>query len=813
MLGHKKERPTITTGKTPSKGATISWSDHLERHEPDKTEEITIKKVAGNDHALTNAIYVNFNLLDFDSQRKYIQIGDKYHPLLNDQTLTHSEFGLNSIQRRENSKHDMAYPDMTLHDTAAMNRIHKTTTFATVYIKKMFIVKDRFGLTPEIERENITKQVMSQLYGLEYLGNKQSYLISLTIGCDVVHCKVQVSCLIYDRYRLFRGDTTKIDVISETDEIIIREQNLFEFQDIREMGVGGLGKEFEEMYRRAFATRALDTRTIQTLDIKHIRGIMLYGPPGCGKTLIARMISKSIGSVKPIIVNGPELLSKFVGQSEENMRMIFGPAEKDYAMHGESSPLHVIIFDEIDSLCKERGTDSGSTGAGDRIVNQLLTKMDGVEGANNFIVIGLTNRLDLIDDALLRPGRFEVKINIGLPDRAGRLEILNIHTDKLRKNSCIDHTVSLEDMADAMNNYTGAEIEGVINSARSYALCRATETDEDDNTTTAVASTKSAASTKSDTLSRINITNTDFMMAMREIRPAFGRVDMMSTLEGGNYGVSYAFPESHDAYSKSLTKLERFKKGYSNFGLFVIAGASGTGRTTVATELAKSTDYPLVRYIDQSKMIGMSDQSKSSYLRSEFKKVKTSKNGVIIIDDIGRAINYTGNDVLGIGKHTVTYNNTILNSISVLIDDLRKSSANSKYLVILTGRAHEFEVMRGDFGSITHTAKLQLLPIGPPDDPRQSLYEHGMYADQNDYVQRLRNLEAEICRCRGVPERHFSLYDLFDTESNRDLIVDIPIKYYIERYTELLGRYGGTDEDADSLSIDSDYGSDEGDSI
>merc|ERR1711924_260899 len=138
--------------------------------------------------------------------------------------------------------------------------------------------------------------------------------------------------------------------------------------------------------------------------------MLLYGPPGTGKTLIARQLAKFLKAAEPKIVNGPEVLNKYVGASEENIRKLFEDAEKEQKQMGENSQLHIIIFDEIDAICKQRGSSKDSTGVADTIVNQLLTKIDGVDALNNILLIGMTNRLDMIDEALLRPGRLEVQI-------------------------------------------------------------------------------------------------------------------------------------------------------------------------------------------------------------------------------------------------------------------------------------------------------------------------------------------------------------------------------------------------------------------
>lgn len=145
-----------------------------------------------------------------------------------------------------------------------------------------------------------------------------------------------------------------------------------------------------------------------------------------GKTLIARQIGKMLNGKEPKVVNGPEILNKYVGASEENVRKLFEEAEADQAAHGEASELHVIIFDEIDAICKSRGSVNSGAGVHDTVVNQLLTKIDGVDSLNNILLIGMTNRKDMLDEALLRPGRLEVQVEIGLPDDKGRLQILQV---------------------------------------------------------------------------------------------------------------------------------------------------------------------------------------------------------------------------------------------------------------------------------------------------------------------------------------------------------------------------------------------------
>ena len=139
--------------------------------------------------------------------------------------------------------------------------------------------------------------------------------------------------------------------------------------DFKTLGIGGLDKEFKEIFRRAFNSRRYPAEVLEKYGIKHVRGMLLYGPPGTGKTLIARQIANALDCKKPKVVNGPEVLSKYQGESEENVRKLFKEAEEDMKTKGDKSPLHIIIFDEIDAICRQRGSTSSGTGVQETIVN------------------------------------------------------------------------------------------------------------------------------------------------------------------------------------------------------------------------------------------------------------------------------------------------------------------------------------------------------------------------------------------------------------------------------------------------------------
>ncbi|KAB8345889.1 hypothetical protein FH972_022944 [Carpinus fangiana] len=398
----------------------------------------------------------------------------------------------------------------------------------------------------------------------------------------------------------------------------------FKFAD---MGIGGLDEEFTTIFRRAFASRIFPPGLVEKIGIQHVKGILLHGPPGTGKTLIARQIGKMLNAREPKVINGPEVLNKYVGQSEENIRKLFADAEKEYKETGEESGLHIIIFDELDAVCKQRGSGAGGgTGVGDSVVNQLLSKLDGVDQLNNILLIGMTNRIDMIDDALLRPGRLELHVEISLPDEKGRVQILQIHTAKMRSNNVMDDDVDLDYIAAHTKNFSGAEISGLVKAAASFAFNRHTK--------------KGTMASVSDDVANMKINMADFNNALEEVHSAFG-VSEDSLQRCVEDGILHYSPTIDSCLRQTAVDVNvvRSAPGARTTSV-LLHGPPRSGKTALAAQTALSSDFPLVKVVTPYDLIGMNDMAKVQHLHKIFADAYKSPLSALLLDDIEGMIDW-----------------------------------------------------------------------------------------------------------------------------------------------------------------------------
>ncbi len=240
------------------------------------------------------------------------------------------------------------------------------------------------------------------------------------------------------------------NALKEVEPSAMREL-LVEIPRVKWDDVGGL-QDVKEKLKEMVEMPLTDPDAFKEMGIKPPRGLLLFGPPGCGKTLIAKALANE-SRANFISIKGPEVISKWVGESEKAIRMIFKKAK-------QVSPA-IIFLDEIDAIAHMRGGHMGDSGVTERVVNQLLTSMDGLESLEGVVVLGATNRPDMLDPALLRAGRFDRLVLIPVPDRDARLEILRVHTREMP----LKNDVSLEELADELEGYSGADIQSLCTEA------------------------------------------------------------------------------------------------------------------------------------------------------------------------------------------------------------------------------------------------------------------------------------------------------------------------------------------------------------
>ncbi len=243
------------------------------------------------------------------------------------------------------------------------------------------------------------------------------------------------------------------NALKEVEPSAMREV-LVEIPKISWSDVGGLG-DVKLKLREAVEMPLKDPDAFKRMGIKPPRGILLYGPPGSGKTLLAKAVANE-SEANFISIKGPEVMSKWVGESEKAVRTIFKKAK-------QVAPC-IVFLDELDAIAHRRGFDNDS-GVSERVVNQLLTSMDGLETLEGVVVVGATNRPDMVDPALLRTGRFDRILLVPAPDRGARLEILKVHTKGMPLEN-----VDLNELAEELDGYTGADIEGLCREAAMVAL-------------------------------------------------------------------------------------------------------------------------------------------------------------------------------------------------------------------------------------------------------------------------------------------------------------------------------------------------------
>jgi transitional endoplasmic reticulum ATPase len=406
-------------------------------------------------------------------------------------------------------------------------------------------------------------------------------------------------------------------IINNSTEIIVSEESSKAVQitkgesaSITYEDIGGLGDAVSRV-REMIELPLRHPELFKRLGVEAPKGVLLHGPPGTGKTLLAKAVANETNS-SFYTIGGPEIMSKYHGESEERLRNVFEQAEKNAPS--------IIFIDEIDSIAPKREEVTGEVER--RIVAQLLSAMDGMTSRGKVVVIAATNRVDAIDPALRRPGRFDREIEIGVPNRDGRLEVLQIHT----RGMPIDKDVNLEKLADISHGFVGADLQALAKEAAMRALRRVLP---DINL--------SSGSIPVDTLRKIIVKMSDFMDVIKEMEPSAMRevfVEVPDIKWDDIGGLSTIKQELQEAvewplkYSGVFTYADATPpKG------ILLYGPPGTGKTLMAKAAANESEANFISIKGPellSKWVGESEKG----VREIFRKARQAAPCIIFFDEL-----------------------------------------------------------------------------------------------------------------------------------------------------------------------------------
>lgn len=487
-------------------------------------------------------------------------------------------------------------------------------------------------------------------------------------------------------FKVVETDPAEYCIVAPDTEIYcegepIKREDEEKLDDVGYDDIGGVRKQLAQI-RELVELPLRHPQLFKTIGVKPPKGILLYGPPGSGKTLIARAVANETGAFF-VIINGPEIMSKLAGESESNLRKVFVEAEKNAPS--------IIFIDEIDSIAPKREKTQGEVER--RIVSQLLTLMDGLKSRSHVIVMGATNRPNSIDPALRRFGRFDREIDIGVPDETGRLEVMRIHT----KNMKLDDDVNLEAVCRDTHGYVGADLAALCTEAALQCIREKMDVIdlEDENIDAEV-------------LNSMAVTQDHFKTALGMSNPSALRetvVEVPNVTWEDIGGLENTKRELQELIQYPVEHPEKFEKfGMSPSKGVLFYGPPGCGKTLLAKAIANECQANFIS-VKGPELLTMWFGESEANVREIFDKARGSAPCVLFFDELDSIAVQRGSSAGDAGGAA----DRVLNQLLTEMDGM-----NSKKTVFIIGATNRPDIIDP---ALLRPGRLdQLIYIPLPDD-------------------------------------------------------------------------------------------------
>ncbi len=564
------------------------------------------------------------------------------------------------------------------------------------------------------------------------------------------------------RFLIVNSNPNKPVVITENTEVAVSQKAINTSEekviDVTYEDIGGLKEEVRKV-REMIELPLKRPEIFERLGVEPPKGVLLHGPPGTGKTLLAKAVANE-SDANFIVINGPEIMSKFYGESEKRLRDIFNEAEKN-------APT-IIFIDEIDAIAPKREEVQGEVER--RVVSQLLTMMDGLKTRGKVVVIGATNRPNSIDPALRRPGRFDREVEINVPDKEGRLQVLKIHT----RNMPLTKDVKLEKLAEITHGFVGADLSSLAKEAAMNVLRKLLPKLE----------IKDEEEIPQEVLEKLKITEKDFEEALKVVRPSAMREVLVETPNVGWEDVG-GLDKIKDSLIEAVEWPMQHPESFKRVGIrpprgLLLYGPPGTGKTLLAKAVANESDANFIQVKGPSLLsmwVGKSEEG----VRKIFERARQVSPCVIFFDEIDSLAMRRGMET---GSRVTE---RVLNQLLAEMDGLEELKDIT--VIAATNRPDMLDtalLRPGRFDRIllvpgpTKAGRLQILKIHTKNMPL-AITKEEIKLMEKEFKNEKVNIDSKMASDEPIKQSDLKKQDKIDF---KDLLPEDKLRYYLAEKTD-----------------------------